>query len=93
VGGGRSQQHEPRVLPERNPFSTVVMCMDADSDQGAALAAEIHGQNHYGARGCKVLVAYPPPGTDFNDLLREELAAPAREDRPYNPMQPRSMIA
>lgn len=81
------------ILPERNPFATVVMCMDADSDQAAALACEVHGHHHYGARGCQVLVAYPPAGTDFNDLLRDELAARPRAETTYNPMQPRSMIA
>ncbi len=73
-------------------FKNVVMCMDADSDAGAAMAAEIHGADHYAARGCAVRVAYPPPGYDLNDLLVGAEPKALKPSRPYNPVRVGSTV-
>lgn len=73
-------------------FKNVVMCMDADSDMGAAMAAEVHGCDHYAARGCRVSVAYPPPGFDLNDLLCGGAGKAPKPKKAPHPLQPGSTL-
>jgi DNA primase len=53
-------------------FVEVVLCMDADmTDMRPAETEMLVADVNYGARGCKVLVAFPEAGMDFNDMAQK----------------------
>ena len=56
-------------------FGTVILCVDMDtsSSEAQAATAAANALSTYGARGCRVLVAAPMAGTDFNDMLQGKL--------------------
>jgi DNA primase len=61
---------ESPVSPLRCPFTRVVLCVDNDMTDQKAVDTEIFmAAQNYGPRGCRVLVARPAPGTDFNDMI------------------------
>jgi DNA primase len=48
----------------------LVLCVDADGDQDALAKTIEKAQSFHAARGCRVRIARPPAGMDFNDMLR-----------------------
>ena len=48
----------------------LVLCVDADGDQEALAKTIEKARAFHAARGRRVLIARPPAGMDFNDMLR-----------------------
>lgn len=73
--------NEDSELLSRPVFTTVVLCVDADSAEAAVKAENIMALHNYEARGCEVKVAWPAPGMDFNDMIQKGQAAGTGDDQ------------
>jgi hypothetical protein len=72
------------ILPDE--AETLTICADADNkDPWSAEALIARAAARHRAEGLRVLIARPPAGMDFNDLLRHQRPGPAARPMEASP--------